>query len=219
MILLSNIGIFISYPVPHFSRFRPAIIVACLLAVSACSSASGPSGFLTDYFGFKPGPKDTVEKYWVPPGIVTAEDFNASLRGYDKVIIDPIWVSLRKSKSYDGLDPKALSNLVDLFHKEPVTAVRDRYTVVDKPGPGVMRLSMALTRIERPNRILAATSTFMPIGLGISTASRILTGEHTNVGSASMEALALDSQTGKALFAAIDRHPGSKNPKKDLRHS
>lgn len=195
-------------------RAVASIFVICLLGLGACAGPKAPSGFLTSYEGFKPGPKDTVDKYWVPPEITSDAAFRASLRPYDKVIIDPIWVSLAKDDSYDGLDPKALSELTELFRKDLIEAVSDRYTVVDKPGPGVMRLSMALTGIERPNRLLAATSTFNPIGLGISVASRVTTGEHTNVGSASMEALASDAQSGKALFAAIDRHPGGKNPLK-----
>lgn len=196
------------------SSFLPALAAICLLGLAACSSTKAPSGFLTDYTGFKPGPTDTVDQYWVPPEITSDATFQASLRPYDKVIIDPIWVSLGKDDSYDGLNPTALSELTALFRKELVDAVSDRYTVVDKPGAGVMRLSMALTGIERPNRLLAATSTFMPIGIGISVASRVVTGEHTNVGSASMEALASDSVSNKALFAAIDRHPGGKNPLK-----
>lgn len=196
------------------SKPLTSVFVICLLGLAACAGPKAPSGFLTSYEGFKPGPKDTVDKYWVPAEITSDAAFRASLRGYDKVIIDPIWVSLAKSDQYDGMDPKALSELTGLFRKDLIEAVSDRYAVVEKPGPGVMRLSMALTGIERPNRVLAATSTFLPVGIGISVASRVVTGEHTNVGSASMEALASDSQSGKALFAAIDRHPGGKNPAK-----
>lgn len=196
------------------ARPRALVFAICLLGLAACAGPKAPSGFLTSYEGFKPGPEDTVDRYWVPAGITSDAAFRASLRGYHKVIIDPIWVSLRNDDSYDGLNPKALSELTELFREELIDAVSDRYTVVEKPGPGVLRLSMALTGIERPNRVLAATSTFLPVGIGISVASRVVTGEHTNVGSASMEALASDAQSGKALFAAIDRHPGGKNPAK-----
>jgi hypothetical protein len=194
-------------------RLRPALLV-CFLALSACATApQEPSGFLTSYDGFKPGPEGGVDRYWTPPEIRTNADFTASLRGYNQLLIDPIWVSMKKDKAYDGVDPQALKELVDMFHQELITAVRDRYAVVAAPGVGVLRISMALTGVESPNRLLAATSTFSPVGLGISTVSKAVTGEHTNVGSASMEALVSDSLTGKTLFAAIDREAGSKNPK------
>lgn len=37
-----------------------------------------------------------------------------------------------------------------------------------------------------------------------------MTGEHTNVGSASMEIVAADSLSGETLFAATDRRAGDK---------
>jgi hypothetical protein len=59
--------------------------------------------------------------------------------------------------------------------------------------------------------VLAVTSSVLPVGLAISTISKVTTGEHTNVGSASVELLVSDAQTGKPLFAAIDREAGNKD--------
>jgi len=184
----------------------------CILALSACTTTTGPSGFLTSYDGFKPGPAGGVDRFWTPPGVKTEVDFKASIRGYNKVLIDPIWLSMKNEKeTYDGVDPKKLTELVELFHKEIAKAIGGQYAIVSQPGPGVLRLSLALTGVESPNRLLAATSTFSPVGLGLSTVKKLTSGEHANVGSASMEALVIDSQTGATLFAAIDRHPGSKD--------
>ena len=45
----------------------------------------------------------------------------------------------------------------------------------------------------------------------MSTISKVTTGEHTNVGSASVELLVSDAQDGTPLFAAIDREAGNKD--------
>ncbi len=74
-----------------------------------------------------------------------------------------------------------------------------------------LRLSIAISNVETPNPILAVTSSLLPVGLGISTISKITTGEHTNVGSATIELLASDANTDKPLFAAIDREAGNKD--------
>ncbi|NKB19263.1 MAG: DUF3313 family protein [Alphaproteobacteria bacterium] len=184
---------------------RPALLV-CLLTLTACATNTEPSGFLTSYDGFKAGPKGGVDRYWTPPNVKSEADFKASIRKYNKLLIDPIWLSMKDKGTFDGVEPKKLNNLVDLFHKEMIAAIGSRYTIVSQPGPGVLRLSLALTGVESPNRLLAATSTFSPVGLGLSTVKKLTTGEHANVGSASMEALVTDSQTGATLFAAIDRH-------------
>lgn len=135
----------------------------------------------------------------------------ASIATYNKIKIDPIWILVRNKEAYDGLDPAELNKLTQQFRAELIAALKGRFEIVDSAGPRVMRLSMALTNVETPSRLLAVTSTFLPVGLGISTISKLVTGEHTNIGSASMEILAIDSVSGKALFAAIDRHAGSKN--------
>jgi hypothetical protein len=159
-----------------------AALLICVLALSACTTSTGPSGFLTSYDGFKPGPKGGVDRFWTPPIVKTEADFKASIRGYNKVLIDPIWLSMKNKETYDGVDPKKLNELVDLFHMEIVKSIGGRHAIVTQPGPGVLRLSLALTGVESPNRLLAATSTFSPVGLGLSTVKKLTTGEHANVG-------------------------------------
>lgn len=193
---------------------RSAAVIAGLILLSGCQTTAKPSGFLTSYEGFRAGTEGGADQVWAADEIQSATDFNSVISRYNKVIIDPIWITLGNTEAYDGVQPAQLQELADLFHREIYDAIKHRFEVVQKPGPGVMRLSYALTGVESPSRILAATSTFMPIGLGISTVSRIVVGEHTNVGSASTEMLATDSVTNKALFAAIDRRPGSKDLKK-----
>lgn len=83
--------------------------------------------------------------------------------------------------------------------------------VVREPNGRSLRLSIALSNVETPNPILAVTSSVLPFGLAMSTISKVTTGEHTNVGSASIELLVSDAQDGTPLFAAIDRQAGNKD--------
>ena len=195
---------------------KSLMLVFAAMILGACQTTAGPSGFLTSYDGFRPGPKGGVDRIWTPPTVTSPAAFQASIRGYDKVMLDRIWVSLANKEAYDGVDPEEIQALALDFRQEIITALGNRYPLVTEPGPGVMRISIGLTGIESPSRILATTSTLLPVGLGISTVSRMVTGEHTNVGSASLEMVAADAVSGKALFAAIDRRAGSKDLKKIL---
>ena len=154
-----------------------------------------------------------MDRIWSHPDIRSEADFRSKMSTYKKVMLDPIWVSFVDAKAYDGLDPQELNALVSGFREELLRALVGRYPVVNHPGPGVLRLSIGLTGVESPNRILATTSTVLPVGIGISAVSKLISGEHTNVGGASMELAASDSVTGVSLFAAIDRHGGEKNLK------
>ncbi len=123
-------------------------------------------------------------------------------------------VSMRNKEAYDGISPRELQRLVFLFRLELISALKNKFQVANEAGPGVMRLSIGLTGVESPNQILAGTSTFTPIGLSISFISRVVSGEHTNVGSASMELVGSDSVSNKPLFAALDRRAGGRDFKK-----
>lgn len=194
-----------------------------LIAALACTTLSGcmTTQKTHSYFGaqqnqFRAGPKGGVDRIWTPNDIQNRADLNAILSKYNSVMIDPILVSLTDKQAYDGLNPQELYALTAEFRKALSINLQDRYPIVKTPGPNTLRLKVGLTGVETPYRLLAATSTFMPVGLGVSTASKIITGEHTNVGSASMEIAVSDSQSGKVIFAAIDRRAGGKSPEKIL---
>ena len=127
------------------------------------------------------------------------------------MIIDPVWINYANPEAYEDIETKELMALSDQFHLAIENAMAKRFKIVSEPRGKTIRLSIALTGVETPNRFLATTSTVMPIGLAISTISNLTTGDHTNVGVTSMELVAMDAITGKTLFAAKDRRSGNKD--------
>lgn len=193
--------------------FIAAFGLAALL-LGGCAGTNKPTGFLTSYDGFRPGPDGGLDQIWSSAEIRSEGDFRRIVGHYNKLLIDKIWVSMNNQEAYDGVNPAELQSLTSQFRQELIEALEKRYEIVLSPGSNVLRLSIGLTGVESPSAVLAATSTFLPVGIGISTVSRLVTGEHTNVGSASIEFVAADSITGKAHFAAIDRRAGGKDLKK-----
>ena len=66
---------------------------------------------------------------------------------------------------------------------------------MESPGDKTLRISVELTNIETPNSILAVTSSIFTVGLGISSISKVVTGENTNVGSAIIEIMISDASS------------------------
>jgi len=91
-----------------------------------------------------------------------------------------------------------------------IDALDDVYPIVDQPGPGVLRIRCALTDLKPGKPGLNAVTTVLPIGLALSFTKKAVTGAHTNVGQAALEAELLDSQTNERLAAVIDRQAGKK---------
>ena len=171
----------------HNSRGASFLLTA--LAVMTCGLLAGCqsknaafSGFLDDYSKLKPSPIVEGAQYY--------QDSSKSLADYDKFIIDPIIVHFAPNAKGTAFDPAKLKKLTDFAHEEMVKALSRNYKAVNTPGPGVLRIRAALTDIKKTIPALNIHPATKLSGIGL--------------GGASMEAEALDSQTGARVIAVVD---------------
>lgn len=158
---------------------------------------------------FRPGPKGGVDLVWSAPKIKDPASLKKYLGVYDKVLMDQVWVVVDKDNT--AFTKEEIEEIRAYAVKAIQQKLTQRYTLVDSVAPNTLRLSMVLTNIETANTLLAITSSIVPVGVGISTLSWVVTGEPTNVGSARVELMLSDAETGEPLIAAIDRRVGSKD--------
>ena len=160
----------------------------------------------TTYSDFRTGPEGGVELVWARPDLRDSDRLKKKLEKYDSVVIDQVFVVA----DADSLDQEDIQELTGYITDRIKNKLSPYKKIVDKPARHSLRLSIALSNVKTPNPILAVTSSVLPIGLAISTVSKVTTGEHTNVGSASIELLISDAGDGTPLFAAIDHKSGNK---------
>ncbi|MDK9737294.1 DUF3313 family protein [Vibrio sp. D404a] len=180
------------------------------ISVLLVGCAGGPiqkATKFTSYQDFSPGPDGGVDLVWARIGLRDIDRLKKKLANYDSVVIDQIFV-LTEEGSIDSDD---VQELTDHMLERLTQRISEHKTVVSEPNGRSLRFSIALSNVETPNPILAVTSSVLPFGLAMSTLSKVTTGEHTNVGSASVELLVSDAQDGTPLFAAIDRQAGNKD--------
>jgi hypothetical protein len=135
---------------------------------------------------------------------------DADWRSYDKVMIDS--VTVWKDKETQDVAPEDLRMLTDFLYGQLHDALSLDYTMVTTPGPGVMRMAVAITEAEASSPVLDTVTSIIP-------QTRILTGlkglvvggKPGFVGTAGLEAKVTDSQSGKILALAVDRRGGTKN--------
>ncbi len=161
-----------------------------------------PSGFLKDYPYFSPGPKGGVDFVYFKEGV----DF----RSYDKIMMDEVAFYFEDDALYKGIYADDLKELEDAFHQAMAEAFKGGYPLVEQPGPGIMRLRVAITDVVPSKPVLNTITTIVPVGLAISHIKKGITGTHTHVGQASMEMELLDSQTNEQIAAAIDTKAAEK---------
>ena len=181
----------------RINRGNTVSLVSCMVVLAAMSSGlltgcqaqkAAYSGFLGDYSKLRPSPEVEDALYYQSPG--------KSLRDYDKFIIDPVLVHFAPNAKGTALDPTKLKKVTDYVYDEAVKALSVRYTVVTAPGPGVLRIRAALTDIKKTTPAMNIHPATKLSGLGL--------------GGASMEAEALDSQTGVRVFAVVDTRQGDR---------
>ena len=88
--------------------------------------------------------------------------------------------------------------------------MKSDYTFVAEPGPGVMRLRVAITEAKGSAVVLDTMSSVMPPAIILSGLKKVITGTAAAVGSARVEAELVDSLTGKRLVAGVDERAGKK---------
>ncbi|MEF1307090.1 DUF3313 domain-containing protein, partial [Vibrio owensii] len=153
------------------------------------------------------GPEGRVDLVWARDDIKDAQTLKAVLDKYDSVLVDRVFVVVKDAE----LDDESINELSDYMVMRLKEKISTNKRIMDEPSDSTLRLSIAISNVETPNPILAVTSSVLPFGIGVSTISKLTTGEHTNVGEATIELLVSDSKTAEPIFAVIDRHVGDKD--------
>lgn len=142
------------------------------------------SGFLSAYKGgyddFKVINETTGAKVWIKPPY---QDLSI-LKDYRKIMLSSVEVWLHSESDYKGADPDLFKEMTDYFENSLKETLSDKFELVDARGTGVMNLRIAITGVNM---------------------TRAITKTHFTA-QASVEMEVLDSDSGKRLVAAIDRH-------------
>jgi hypothetical protein len=152
------------------------------------------SGFLGDYSRFEKvsGRLDTWQ--WARGGVAWKQ--------YTKILIEPAEVWINPGADYPGIQPGMYNQMVEEFRALVAKEFRaGGYEVVDKPGPGVLKLRFALTGVN-PERPGFTPLDVLPIKIAID-AARYATGTDKTVIAMSGEAEVLDGVSNERLFAQV----------------
>ena len=184
--------------------FLCALSVCLMVSVSWSAGYSMPkSGFLQDYSLLgKDDMMKKADKIYI--------NKKAGWGKYDKVMLDDIVFMIADEAKFKGFEAKELADLADAFSKAIMMNLAGLYEFTDKPGPGVMRLRVALTNLNPNNPVTGTITTIIPVGILASGVKKGATGEHIGMGEVAFEGEILDSQSGEILAAVMDAESGKK---------
>lgn len=135
-------------------------------------------------------------------------------KSYDKVMFERIKVYLAPATQQSPIDPSDLKTLIDYFHSALVKNVSPVVQVVDAPGPGVLRVRLALTSLVPTNTLESMAGTAVPYGFVAEMGSGAATGRPVGstpyMGKTGLEAQFRDGATGAVLAECADTQIGLK---------
>ena len=164
-------------------------------------AAPAPSGFLgNDYSLLTPpaegGDQKAMLRYVNP---------NANWSSYNKIMIAPVTFWAADDSKISGADQQALCNyMFTVLEKD----LGKNFVIVNQPGPGVVKVSAALTDATAATPGLRSISVIVPQARALSVIKMAATGTYLFVGSAQGALKVNDSTSGQLLAAAVDKRVG-----------
>jgi hypothetical protein len=124
---------------------------------------------------------------------------------YNKILIDPVTFWGGASTQISASDQQML---VNYFSQQLKEQLGQKFEIVNQPGPGVMKLDVAITDAEAATPVLRSISMIVPQAHMLSNLKYLATGTMPFVGAAQAEAKVTDSVSGRILALAVDKRIG-----------
>jgi hypothetical protein len=160
-----------------------------------------PTGFLGSDYSLMTPPADASDQ----KAMLRYINPSATWSNYNKIMVAPVTFWAADDSKVSAADQQALCNYAySVFVKD----LGKNFTVVDQPGPGVLKLSVALTDASSATPGLRSVSVVIPQARVLSAIKMAGTGTYAFVGSAQGEGKITDSVSGQLLAAFADKRVG-----------
>lgn len=175
-----------------------SLFIPAALLIAACSNTSKyltepmpESGFLPNYKLLQPVANSSADtKVW------RYRDATVNPDKYTGVILDPVYLNQTATQRVPA---ETLAQVKQTLQASMVQAVNSKsnITIVQKPGPGVAKVSVGITGAEMSANSLQPWN-FTPIGLAANAAA-YAAGVNAKTPALIIESKITDSQTGQIL--------------------
>jgi hypothetical protein len=121
---------------------------------------------------------------------------------YHALLIEPTTLDSGPEADFDGVSDKDRERIAAMLTSEFKRVLGDKFEVVDAPGPGVVRINMALIGINESRPVLSTGLRLTKAGLVMSAAREVEKKGAPFTGAINVAGVAYDAETGQVLVAA-----------------
>jgi hypothetical protein len=171
-------------------------------AAQAIESGAAPPPDVAAFFGadaskLAAGPVGGAALIWIKP--------NTNWAKYNQVILAPVQFWAAADSKVSAADQQLLTQY---FYNVLKADLEKNFTLVNQPGPDVMRIDVGLMDATTAVPGLRTISVIVPQARVLNLAQSMATDSYAFVGSAEGEMKATDSLTGELLAGAVDKRAG-----------
>ncbi len=159
------------------------------------------SGFLSPYAGFQKVHAYSPDLEYVRPGV--------NWSSYRKVRVAQVVVVVESRGGLRAVDPDELKRLTDYFEAKLSDSFKRRYELTAQPGPDVLDVRAAITRLRPTSRTMDAASWIVPGSFLVTEGYKVATNSNLALGEAGVEVEFVDSRTRQRQYGFIGIHLGS----------
>jgi len=160
-----------------------------------------PTGFLGNDYSLMTPPAAGTDQQAMLRYVNPSANWNT----YNKVMVAPVTYWAADDSKVSAADQQALCNYM---YTVLVADLGKTFVIVDQPGPGVIKVSAALTDASSAVPVLRSISVVVPQARALSVIKMAATGTYAFVGSAQGALKVNDSVSGQLLAAAVDTRVG-----------
>lgn len=175
------------------------MVGGCAATQQASLGSVKKSGFLGDYSRLKPGDASKGQ------ALLTYINPDARWSQYKKVMIDPVTYWGDDNSKFLPPDQHALTTY---FRSALETQFSAKFHIVDAPGPGVLKLHVAITDASSAVPGLRTVSLIVPQARALNTLQSVATDKWAFAGSCEIEGRLSDAATGQMLGEMVDKRLG-----------
>jgi hypothetical protein len=164
------------------TKLLMVVVIGLAVMLGGCAKKAQEVGFLSTYKNLEPISDNTMR--YISPQVGQ----------YSKFILDPITVKCYDKETAEKIKPEDAAHLQEFLYTEIVKDKPEQYQLVTEPGPGVARIRIAVTNLEKssPALNILPWTKLSGVGLGQTSAEMELVDSMTNI----QLAAAINSDTG-----------------------
>ena len=137
------------------------ILIAAGLLIAGCASTPKAVKYsdLPEAQKLQADPRFPHSQVFIKEGV--------NFKQYSKFMIDPVEIFRGSGAKWSGVDEDTKQEIARFLRAEFVRVLQS-YGIVDKPGPGVLRLKFTLVDMQLTKPLLAAASHLSPAGFALN---------------------------------------------------